>query len=164
MTVGVVSRRVIMSHWPTTRRLLKTHCVCWWPLHLDRNCFLVLPQNHGHLHIVLDHDDDRDWTPTSLLDLTRQGLRDVRSEHQERFLWSDKWNVIAHTGARPFLLLSILQFRLLLLIPGTGSNGDLLPLSLSTHCQRAILWSSQNFYSPYSNSPYVQIPCLRFYD
>ena len=83
MTVGATSRRTIMSYWSTTRRLLETHSISWWPLHLDRDCFLVLLRNHRHLHIILNCDDSRDWAPTSLLDLAGQSLRDWRSKHQE---------------------------------------------------------------------------------
>ena len=132
MTVGTASRRSIVSHWPTMRRSLGTHCICWWSLHLDRDHLLVLPWNHGHLHIIFDSDDGRDWTPTSLLDLARQGLRDWRSKHQKSLFWSNEWNMIACTGARPFLLLCILQLRLILLVPRSGSNGDSLPLPVST--------------------------------
>ena len=63
-------------------------------------------------HIILNSDDSRDWTPISLLNLARQGLRDWRSKHQKSLLGSNEWNMIACTGARPLLLLSILQFRL----------------------------------------------------
>ena len=132
MTVGMASRRVIVSQWPTSRRLLETHSICWRPLYLDRNHFLILPWNHGHLHIVLNGDDGRNWTPTSLLDLTRQSLRDWRSEHQKSFFWSNKWNMIARTGARSFLFLSILQFGSVLLVPRGRTNGNSLSLPFST--------------------------------
>ena len=132
MMVGTASRRTIVSHWPTMRRLLETHCICWWPLHLDRDCFLILPRNHRHLHIILDHNNGRDWTPTSLLDLARQSLRDWRPEYQESLFWSNKWNMIACTRARPLLLLNILQFRLIFLVPRSGSNSDSFPLPFST--------------------------------
>ena len=131
MTVGMASRGAVVSYGPTTRRSLETHCVCRWPLHLDRNCFLILPRNHGHLHIILDCDDSRDWIPTSLLDFARQSLRDWISEHQKSLFWSNKWNMIARTGARSFPLLNILQLRSILLVPRSGSNGNSLPLPFS---------------------------------